>query len=239
MKKLLSGIAAVLFVFSASQSMAQARIGLKAGLNASNMMYNYEDSDLEPDSKMKLGFHIGAIVDLEVSDALGIQTGLMFNQKGVSYDLEESLGSGQSVEGYDRTTLNYLEIPIMAAVKLESFQLYAGPYLAYGIGGKNSYDFTISTQGASDVTEKDDIKLKGKMGEVDPADLETDEGAFNALDYGINAGVGFQTGPILINAGYSMGFGNVSPEYKGGFDPADFKASNSVVSLSVSFFFGD
>jgi len=239
MKKLLSGIAAVLFVFSASQSMAQARIGLKAGLNASNMMYNYEDSDLEPKSNMKLGFHIGAIVDLEVSDEFGIQTGLVFNQKGATMDLEEGLSSGQSVDGYDRITLNYLEIPILAAVKIESFQVYAGPYLAYGIGGKNDYDYTVSTEGGEDVTWKDEVKLKGKMGEVDPADLEADEGAFNALDYGVNLGVGFQTGPVLINAGYSLGLGNVNPEYKNGLDPADFKMSNSVINLSVSFFFGD
>ncbi len=188
---------------------------------------------------MKLAYHIGATVDYGFSDAISLQTGLLLSSKGYKYDLEQDLDDDETVEGYDKYTFNYLEIPIHVAYKInDNFQVFAGPYLAFGIGGKNKWDVTYKYDGDSD-TDSVEIKYKAVFGEVKDEDLGEDEDAYGALDFGFDFGIGYQTGPILINAGYSLGLGNLTADYGGDFDPKDMKTSNRVITLSVSYFFGE
>lgn len=216
-----------LVVFSL-QTQAQVKFGLKAGLNVNNVSQNFAESDWEFETKMRLAYNIGAIVDFGLSDALSLQSGLMFTSKGFSFDLEEEWGEG--TEGYDRIIFNYLEVPVNFAYKINGFQIYAGPYAAIGIGGKNKWDVTYD--GDSDA---DEYKFKPVFGEVGEGDLGDDEDAYSAFDYGLNFGVGYQVGSVLINAGYSLGLGNITPAYEGDNDDrSDYKISNRVISLSVT-----
>ena len=174
------------------------------------------------------------IVDVEFTDVIGLQSGLIFSSKGFNYDIEETWGEGY--EGTDKVTTNYLEIPINLAFKISDFQIYAGPYLAFCLGGNNTWDVTYEDD--NDYDESDEMKIKPVFGEVGEDDLDDDEGAINALDYGLNVGIGYQAGPMLFNAGYSLGLANFTSEFEGSdIDPKDFKQTNSVISLSVSFFF--
>lgn len=233
MKYLLRTLVISALIAVSMQTEAQVKFGVKAGLNINNISQNYKDSDLEFDTKMLLAYNIGATVDFGLSDAFSLQTGLMLTSKGFSYDMEEM--SGEEIEGYSRFILNYIEVPINAAYKFNGFQIYAGPYVAIGIGGKNKWDYTYAGE-----TNADESKLKPVFGEVGEGDLGEDEGAFNALDYGLNFGVGYQVGPILINAGYSLGLGNINPGFEGDDgDIKDYKMSNRVINLSVSYFFGE
>lgn len=221
------------------QTQAQVKFGLKAGMNVNNISQNFKESDWEFETKMRLAYHFGATIDYGLSDALSLQSGLLFTSKGFSYDLEEDLDDGETVDGYYRAIFNYLEIPINFAYKINDFQIYAGPYLAIGIGGKNKWDLTYKYDG-DEYSESDEYNFKPVFGEVGEGDLDDDEDAYSALDYGLNLGVGYQTGPILINAGYSLGLGNLTPAYEGDDDDrGDYKISNRVISLSVSYFFGE
>jgi hypothetical protein len=211
---------------------AQIKFGVKAGMNVNNVSQNFEESDWETKTKMRIAYNIGAIVDFTLIDALSLQSGVIFTSKGFNYDLDDWWGDG--TEGYDRAIYNYIEVPFNFAYKIDDLQIFAGPYLAIGIGGKNKWDVTWDGDG-----DKDEIKFKPAFGEVKDSDLSEDEDAYNALDYGINFGLGYQIGQILINAGYSLGLGNMTPQYEGDFDPKDYKVSNRVISLSVSYFFGD
>lgn len=226
MKYLLKGSLVLMLVAFVAQAQAQLKYGVKAGLNINNIAQNYAESDFETETKARLGFHIGATVDYNLSDILSLQSGLLLSSKGYSIDIEEEYGDG--AEGYERIILNYLEIPINFAYKTGDFQIFAGPYLAFGIGGKYKYD---------DGTDSGDSKMKPVFGEIGEGDLEDDENPYSALDLGFNLGVGYQVGPMLINAGYSLGFANLNPGIEGAdFDPKDFKQSNRVISLSVSYF---
>jgi hypothetical protein len=104
------------------------------------------------------------------------------------------------------------------------------------LSGNQKYDYTVTYQGHSE-SDKGEIKMKPAYEVVNHSN---EEGAFTALDYGFNAGVGYKVGPVLIQAGYSLGLGNMTPAYEG--DPAserdDYKISNRVITLSVSYFFG-
>ncbi len=224
------------------QGFSQIKFGAKAGVLFTNAAFNYDDNDLEPASKMKVGYTIGPAVEYSFTDNLALQTGLFWATKGYATDLEDDLPEGVSIDGWDRSTLNYLEIPITFAYKIKDFQVFAGPYLAYCLGGKEKWDYTttVEVMGQSVSTDyKDDMKIKSFMGKVKEGDLDANEAPVSALDYGLNLGVGYQAGPVLINLGYSLGLGNLMPDMDvEGFDRGDFKSSNRVISLTASYYLG-
>lgn len=242
-------IALAALTFSAS---AQINFGIKVGGNLSNVKQDYKDSDYEIATKMKIGFHIGLTSDIPINEMFSFQPGLLFTTKGYNLDLDELFedfegdiprsvnADGIEIDGYARTSLNYIEIPLNIAFKANDFQIFAGPYLALGIGGKDKMDFSVSAMGYSE-DFKEEIKLKPAFGEVKDEDLGDDESAFSALDYGLNFGLGYNVGPILIQAGYSLGLGNITPKYEGmsDTDRSDYKDLNRVITLSVSYFFGE
>ena len=239
MKYLLKTFVISTLIALSVQTQAQVKFGVKAGLNLNNISQNFKESDWEFDTKMRLAYNIGATVDFSLTDAMSLQSGLSLTSKGFNIDLNEDSGEGESIEGYYNYILNYLEIPIHIAYKINDFQICVGPYLAFGIGGKNKWDYTFTYDGGS-VSDKGEYKLKPIFGEVKEGDLGDDEYAYTAFDYGLGFGVGYQAGPVLVNTGYSLGLGNITPSYEGSdFDPKDFKMSNRVITLSVSYFFGE
>lgn len=227
---------------------AQVTLGVKVGVNLSNIQQDYKDSDMEDVTKIRPGFHLGLTADVPFSDNFSFQPGLLFTTKGCNYDIDDTyedetprgVAELVTIEGDASTALNYIEIPLHFAYKANDFQIFAGPYLAMGIGGKYKYDYTMSSIFGS-MDFKDEMKLKPAFGEVKEDDLGEDEDAFTALDYGLNFGVGYMVGPVLVQAGYSLGLGNINPKYEGWSDAdrSDYKDSNRVISLSVSYFFGD
>ncbi len=113
------------------QSFAQT-FGVKAGLNMSKIT-NVEDA------KMLLGFHAGAVVDVEIGDQFSVGTGLILSTKGVK--IEESVEEfGAKMTFTAKLVPMYLEIPVNAKYKIDlggkNLYFAAGPYLAFGIAGK-------------------------------------------------------------------------------------------------------
>ena len=248
MKKLNKFFALIILASLTFSASAQVNIGIKVGGNLSDIHQDYKDSDWEMPTKMKVGFHIGLTSDIPINDMFSLQPGLLFSVKGCNYDLDELIedfdipvkADGVEVDGFMRTSLNYIEIPLNLAFKANDLQIFAGPYVAMGISGKHKSDFTVSFMGQSEDSEEE-ITLKPAFGEVNYDDLGEDEDAFSALDYGLNFGLGYTVGPILIQGGYSLGLGNITPKYEGvsTTDRSDYKDSNRVITLSVSYFFGD
>jgi hypothetical protein len=234
MKYLLRAFVLCALIVFSMQTQAQVKFGVKAGMNFDNISQNFAESDWEIPTKMRLAYNVGVTADFGLSDVLSLQSGLVLTSKGFSYDLDDE-EFGEGIDGYYRWSANYLEVPVNFAYKISDFQVYAGPYVAIGIGGKWKYDVTFDGE-----SDSDEGKLKPAFGEVSDGDLAEDEEAYSALDYGLNFGIGYQVGPILINAGYSLGLGNATPAYEGDEDGErdDYKMSNRVISLSFSYFFG-
>jgi len=80
--------------------------------------------------------------------------------------------------------------------------------------------------------------FKPVLGIVDEGELEEDEFAFYALDFGLNFGAGYQMGSVLFNFGYSLGLGNITAEIEND-NPYNtretLKRSNRVISFSISY----
>ena len=126
MKKFL--MTAVLGMFALA-GFSQVKWDAKFGMNFSNMT-KFENTKALP------GFQLGVGMDYGFSENWSLQSGLMISSKG--YKVKEG-------EYKETTRPIYLDIPILAAYKFNisdntKFVINAGPYLAFGLGGKNKVD---------------------------------------------------------------------------------------------------
>ena len=177
---------------------------IKGGLNMSNF-YGDELSD----KNMKTGFHIGVGADFEFAPNMAIQSGLLFTSKGAKYTTD-------LVSTELNANANFLQLPLHFAYKIDVMPgtrvvLHAGPYVAYGIGGKTS---------AGNV-EVDTFK--------DDAFLDVLNG-LKPFDAGIGLGVGAEFGRILVDLGWDMGLTNISR-----INNADVKTQNAYLSVGFKF----
>ena len=97
----------------------------KVGMNFSNVT-KYDDAKALP------GFQLGVGMDYGFSESWSLQSGLLISSKG--YKIEDV-----------KVRPIYLDIPILAAYKFNisdntKFVINAGPYLAFGLGGKAKDD---------------------------------------------------------------------------------------------------
>ncbi|MCT4601496.1 MAG: PorT family protein [Marinifilum sp.] len=228
MKKLFTLLLSCFLVTVFYCANAQVKFGIKTGLNLADIAQDFKDSDDEDDTKINLGLSLGVIAEYEFNEKLALQSGLLFTQKGFKEEYKE-----ENYEGEDKWKVNYLEVPMNFAYKMNKFQLYAGPYVAFGISGKYEWEETYNGE-----TESGDYDI---VFGNDSSKEKEDEIMLRGFDYGLNFGVGYQAGSFLFNAGYSFGLANLKPDDKSedsDFDPKDYKISNRVLSFSVAYFFG-
>ena len=148
MKKLrVSLMVAMLAIVTAAS--AQTSLGVKGGVN----MSNFYGDELD-DRNVKIGFHIGLAADYEFMYNHAIQTGLYFTTKGAKYD-----GTFGDVTGEVTVNPMYLQLPVHYAYKIDvspgtRVVLHAGPYVAYGIGGKSKVKLS-SSEGSAELGDVD------------------------------------------------------------------------------------
>lgn len=176
MKKFL--MTAVLGMFALA-GFSQVKWDAKVGMNFSNVT-KYDDAKALP------GFQLGVGMDYGFSESWSLQSGLLISSKGYKYKEDVKVRP------------IYLDIPILAAYKFNisdntKFVINAGPYLAFGLGGKAKDD-------------NFDLKL-----------FKSDEGDWKRFDLGIQYGIGLELSDrYLINLTGQNGF--ISP-VDGGDDP--------------------
>lgn len=224
------------------QTQAQVKYAVKVGLNMGEIKHiPKSEFFIYTDTKKQLGYHLGVTVDWMLKDKIGFQTGFMFYRKGYDTDFNKNkyyFGPGVvadfvRVEGEEKFTTNYLEVPLNFTYKIKGFQIYTGGYIARGISGKRQWDFSSVFGEFSGENE-----FKPVLEEVKEGELTADEFAFYAFDFGLNLGVGYQKGPILFNFGYSLGLGNSTAEQEEErrYDNREnLKRSNRIFALSMSY----
>ena len=187
-----------------SNIQAQPKIGPTAGLNLSTMTLKTMGISLDP--KMLVGFNVGAISEFNLKGNLYLQPAILFSTKGSKFSaLEEEM----------TITPGFVDVPVNAVYKFGTgstkFFLDAGPYFAYGIGGKVDYG-----------SESADIVY----GSDESSDMK-------AFDYGLNVGGGVEINRLIISVHYGLGLANLAPV-----TTDDTKMKNNVIGLSVSYFLG-
>ena len=195
-------------------------IGIKGGLNLSTPT---KDSNLD-EQKSKIGFNVGAFVNVPISEKVSIQPEVLYSQYGSKEKLTTSrikntttIVTNSSISVY----LDYLVLPIMFQYKLiPSLYLEAGPELGIRINSKvkGKRIETYTTSGISSTYEFDN---NGTLRNL------------NAFNFGIGIGAGYWiTETLGANARFVAGFtDNVKDRNAGE------KIKNNVFQISVSYKF--
>ena len=215
MKKVLLSLGAALLFAAGAQ--AQTGFGLKAGVTLPS--YNYGSSDNLSDSKSTTNFYITGYLNGNINQNFAIQPGISLQGKGAK--IAEARFGNETYELTQNTM--WLEVPVNFVGKLPiggaELQLGAGPYVGFGLSGKNKFN-RIGDNGDVSSNTLDEFKF-GK-----------DE-TLKGVDFGANitAGVKLMNG-FLINANYGLGLTNIAGDKSLSDD-----IKNRVLSFGIGFEF--
>ncbi len=230
-------------------TMAQFKLGVKMGVTATNVSMNAATGldDLELPTARRLNFDGGLVFEYDLMpDLLSIRSGLEYAQKGFIVDLnrfKEMHNDIKNISGDWKASFNYLQLPVSMVYKIGDFNINAGPYLAYGLGGLEYQDLKVEMNDGTIENIRGNYDLQPVFGSVED-DLSNVENTmliqyFNGLDFGINVGFGFSIKNVMINAQYQQGFTNITPELANepDFNPSDLLSKHNVLSIEVTYFF--
>lgn len=218
MKKVLLSVGAALLLAVGAQ--AQTGFGLKAGVTLPS--YNYGSTEDLSDTKSSTNFYITAYMNANVNPNFAIQPGISLQGKGAKL-AELELGSNR----YELTqNTMWLEVPVNFVGKLPlggaELQLGAGPYVGFGLSGKNKFN-RIGDNGDGSSTTLNEFKF-GK-----------DE-TLKGVDFGANITAGVKlAGGFLINANYGLGLTNIAG--KSFNSTVNSTVKNRVLSFGIGFEF--
>jgi len=161
-------------------------LGIIGGLNFADMHFPNQDAD-DQEISTRLGFGIGAVLDIRISEKIFARIEPMYLQKGGK--VEEGSDPVNQPEG--QINLSYIEIPLLIQYtfgnRIKPY-LIAGPTLGYNLTSEIEFDLT-------------GLKFKGDLKEV----TET-------FDLGLTFGGGVQMlvgfGIIFLEGRYSYGLLN-------------------------------
>lgn len=184
---------------------SNAQIGIKGGLNFSNMYT--EDVD---DNNVLTSFNAGIYATIPITNFIAIQPEFLFSRKGSELVYDNAFATGTA-----KFKLNYIEVPVLLKVNLtKNLNVHAGPYFAYLIDGQVTNETNNGTFDFEDNFNNDD---------------------FNKFDAGLSAGVGLDFESIGIGARYNYGLTTVGKERSLGGTTYTFPdGKNSNISLYLA-----
>ncbi|TYP75201.1 outer membrane protein with beta-barrel domain [Aquimarina intermedia] len=181
------------------------RFGAKAGLNIASITGDFTD-----ELSSKIGFTLGGVVEIPVSDKFAFQPEVLFSTQGAKYEDSDVGFSDEST-----VKLSYINIPMMAKFYVaEGLSLQAGPQLGILVSAKDEGEYT-----EQNVTVEYDTDIKD--------DLST-------VDFGLNFGLGYQLeGGLFFDGRYNLGLSNIN-DYEGS---DNVNQKNSVIQFAVGYKF--
>lgn len=215
MKRLFIFAAVTVISFSAAQSQ-ELRLGAKAGVNFASI-----GGDGSDDFDGRTSFHLGALVEIPISDKFSVQPEILYSSQGVQAD-ESDTFMGQTISYEYKRKLDYINIPIMAKYYvIEGLSIEAGPQ--FGIL----------------VSAKDELEISG--GDNSGSSDEDIKEYLNTLDIGFGLGAAYRlNNGIFFSARYVLGITDIIKDQDSDFGDGDFekfKQHNNVIQLSLGYSF--
>lgn len=171
---------------NATQLFAQEnnpRIGIKGGLNLSNLYTN----DVEKEN-VRIGYHFGVFAKLPLNDHFAIQPEALFSTKGAKLTYQNSF-----LEGVGKFNLDYVDVPVLAVFNITStINFHIGPY----------FGFLMSSSVSNDTEGSTLFDFENELSKDD----------FNKTDMGVCAGVGIDFSNLSIGGRYNYGLNKVGKE---------------------------
>ncbi len=228
---------------------AQFHYGIKAGINVCDMSIKTSLENVYPTpTKFKAGYHAGVFFLYDLSSVVSIESGLLFTTKGYSVDLDKYISKDNTpnvrdlkVDGYSRSTFNYIEIPLRSRIKVfKNIYALAGAYFAVGVGGKDKADYTVIKDGGKEHikygTKKEPVFSDIELLPIPGTNFYTfpEGNPYYGIDFGLQAGLGYQFKAFMLSADYSLGLVNTVARVSGRSDK-NFINKHRVISVSVSY----
>src|SRR5687768_10519678 len=114
-------------IVTKAQAQEAPRVGVKGGLNLSNLYVNEAD-----DENARIGWHAGFYAQLFSSEAFAIQPEANFSTKGTGVTYGVINAGGVNINYDTKFILNYIDIPVLAVFKLgDAAEIHLGPYWSY------------------------------------------------------------------------------------------------------------
>ncbi|OFY68007.1 MAG: hypothetical protein A2V64_06775 [Bacteroidetes bacterium RBG_13_43_22] len=205
MKTKLLTLSAILILTTVALQ-AQVGFGLLGGVNFQNI--NGKDGNGDKlENVLTVGFHAGANVNIPLAPEFYFQPGLLFSVKGAKNNFFEP---SEEVSGdYATTTkLSYIELPLNLLYRAQLGEGYIllgfGPYVAYGVGGKENSDF-----GA--ISYERGVKFKSSV--TNMGDL-LENAYYKPFDAGANIFFGYELSMgVFCQLNAQLGMLKINPEY--------------------------
>jgi hypothetical protein len=240
----------------AGQAQTTISFGPRLGANLSTFSYSGESIGVE-NTNSRLGVQVGGTLNVGFGK-FAFQPSLLFTQKGAKLTAAETDNSS----GYNTTAsvelkprLHYLELPLNVVYTSEGdhgFQLFAGPYVALGVGGGGSYQVSLASTDpqyspfAGTYPGSLAVEYGDRQNDNSAATNGTGGGGLGLsaptltltarrFDAGLNGGVGYRVGPVQAQLGYSLGLVNFVPNGPDGEDTGS-KAYHRGFQLSATYF---
>jgi len=228
MKKVLLLAAIAVFGFT-SVNAQNVSFGVKAGMNISTIagdFGNYGDyyyGETYREASSKIGFHVGGLAEIMLSEKFAIQPEVLFSSQGYKTDYYDDNDNKQD----NNVNLSYITLPVMAKFfPIENLSIEAGPQVGFLISAKD-----------------DEIDYYNDLYPNDEQ-VETKDG-YKGTDFALNFGAGYKLdNGVFFSARYSFGLSKVDdedfyndPEYGDIYNNFAFSRKNRVFQLSVGYMF--
>ncbi len=187
-------------------------LGVKAGLNISNLSY----SGGELDVSSKSGFFAGVMAEFSFSSKFSLQPEVLYSQQGAKTTYSNKFIENSDYQGTIK--LDYINIPLIAKYYLaKGVSIQAGPQIGVLVNAKNNY--------------KDNFFGYENEDEFDLSDYT------HSLDTSINLGLGYQyNNTFYIDTRYNISLSDVFEDGKAD-NYLDLDMANRVFQISIGYFF--
>jgi len=230
MKTKLLTISAIL-LFSTLALQAQIGFGLLGGVNFQNINGKESNGD-KLSNGLLVGFHLGVNANIPLVEDFYFQPGLLFSQKGARNNFF-NMPAKAANDNYNTTTrISYIEIPLSFLYRPQvgngHVLLGFGPYVAFGIGGKQKAEI-------GDFSYEQKIAFKNEISESEFLDVHN--AYFRRFDAGANIFFGYEIPMgVFLQLNAQLGMLKINPVHS--WDSGDETAyKNTGYGLSIGYRF--
>ena len=225
-------------LLTASAAQAQITFGPRLGLNLTTVAIETDSPAGPVDRRYLASGQVGVALNAQFGK-LAFQPAVVISQKGYKGKNQETPYFKNDI--VQTVRLNYVEVPLNLVFTTggeQGFQVFAGPYVALGLGGnytvKGDWEYNdgfVRDRGTID--QHGDVKFVSKY----PNNSTSKDEHFRAVDFGLNAGLGYKINAFQVQLGYGLGLANTLPKTPDGKEPRD-KVRNRGLQLMAGYFFG-
>jgi len=200
----------LILIGSSKMMNAQTSLGIKAGMNFSNVSMKNESGSYNSTQSIP-GMQIGLTLEIPLLANFYLQPAVLYLAKG--FKQEDSWFANQGNEF--KVKVSYLELPVNLLYKPElgigNLFIGAGPYVGYGTGGKWEAESDvligdIRIENHGDVIFNDDV-MKGEFGNYLYG---------KPLDYGASFLVGYELkNSLSLQFNFQRGLADLQPDING------------------------